>query len=98
MNNIYMVSNPDIVSKNAKKYFGKDTEIFLSNRKNSKYAIYNPYKNKFIHFGNINYEDFTKHKNLDRRNSYLKRATNLKGNWRNDIYSPNNLAINLLWN
>ena len=32
-----------------------------------------------------------------RRNAYLKRATNIKGNWKDNKYSPNNLAINILW-
>ncbi len=41
---------------------------------------------------------FTKHQDLNRLKNYLSRATKIKGNWRKDKYSPNNLAINLLWN
>ncbi len=40
----------------------------------------------------------TKHQDLKRLNIYLSRATKIKGNWKKDKYSPNNLAINLLWN
>ena len=42
-------------------------------------------------------EDWTFHKDNDRRNRYLARATKIKGNWRDNKYSPNNLSINLLW-
>ena len=31
------------------------------------------------------------------RKSYLARATKIKGNWKEDPFSPNNLAIHLLW-
>ena len=54
--------------------------------------------NKYVHFGDLRYEDFTKHQDKERLNNYLSRATKIKGNWRNNKYSPNNLAINLLWN
>lgn len=33
----------------------------------------------------------------ERRKSYLARATKIKGNWKADPFSPNNLAIHLLW-
>jgi DNA adenine methylase len=32
-----------------------------------------------------------------RRKAYRARATKIKGNWKADKYSPNNLAINILW-
>jgi len=32
-----------------------------------------------------------------RREAYLNRANNIRGNWYQDKYSPNNLAIHLLW-
>ena len=59
--------------------------------------IYDPNLNKWIHFGNLNFEDYTRHGNINRRYRYLKRATNIKGNWKDNKYSPNNLAIHLLW-
>ena len=43
------------------------------------------------------YEDFTQHKNKDRQQNYLKRSSNIKGNWKNNKYSPNNLSMNILW-
>jgi len=92
------VSNPKRVIENAKRYFNNpDVKLYLSTRKNSKYAIYDPINQKLVHFGNINYSDFTQHQNEERRQNYLRRASNIKGNWRDNPYSPNNLAINLLW-
>lgn len=53
--------------------------------------------NKWIHFGQMGYEDYTKHKDDDRRKNYLKRSSNIKGQWKSNKYSPNNLSIHLLW-
>ena len=91
-------SIPEIAQKKAYKYLGKNADIYPSWKEDKKYVIYNPEKNKFIHFGQMNYEDHTKHQNLDRKNAYLRRATNIKGNWKNDPYSPNNLSRYILWN
>jgi hypothetical protein len=71
------------------------TGLYTSTRKNKKYMLFNGCKT--VHFGQIPYEDFTKHKNKTRRKNYLIRSNNIKGKWKNDKYSPNNLAINLLW-
>jgi hypothetical protein len=43
-------------------------------------------------------EDFEKHQDPQRRERYLKRALNIKGKWKSNIYSPNLLSITLLWN
>jgi len=95
-NPIWNVSNPNTAQKLAFKYLNKNAILYLSNRKDKKYMVFNP-KGKGIHFGNINYEDFTKHGNLLRRKNYLNRATNIKGDWKDTKYSPNNLAIHILW-
>ena len=98
-NQLLTVSNPTIVKKNLKKYIPKDTpELFISNRKNKKYMILNPITNKFVHFGSLAYEDVTKHQNLERQKAYIIRASNIRGDWRADKYSPNNLSMYLLWN
>ena len=96
MNDINLYSNPKKALINAKKYLGEDTELYISNRKNMKYMILDD-NNKFVHFGRIGYEDYTKHKDEKRRINYLKRATNIKGNWKNNKYSPNNLSQKILW-
>ena len=97
MKNINDYSNPSIAFQKAKNYLGKNVMIKLSNRSNKKYMVLNPNTNKWIHFGQIGYEDFTKHHDLKRRENYLKRTENIIGNWKNDKYSANNLSRNILW-
>lgn len=96
MKDIDKWSNPSKVMQNAKEYFGKEIPIYLSTRKTKKYMIQNP-EGKWVHFGQMNYEDYTKHQDKERQYKYLKRATNIKGDWKDDMYSPNNLSIHLLW-
>jgi len=90
-------SNPTIVFKKARKYLGKDVKIELSKNKNKKYMVFNPNTEKWINFGQMGYEDFTKHKDPIRRHNYLTRTANMKGNWKDNPYSPNNLSRNILW-
>ena len=72
------------------------TALYTSTRKNKKYMLV--LNNcKATHFGQLPYEDFTKHKNKTRRQNYLQRATHIKGEWKKNPYSANNLAIHLLW-
>jgi hypothetical protein len=91
------VSDFKKAQENAEKYLGKNTLLRLSHTKNKKYDVLNPATNKFVSFGDIRYADYTKHKDPVRRQAYLKRATKIKGDWILDKYSPNNLAINILW-
>ena len=55
-------------------------------------------------FGNDDYGDFIKYiledgleEALKHRQRYLARATKIRGDWAKDMYSPNSLAINILW-
>jgi len=95
-NTISKYSNPHTVYRLASKYLGKTAKIGLSTKKDKKYMVTRP-DGKIVHFGQMGYEDFTKHKNKTRRKNYLARSTKIKGNWKKDKYSPNNLAIHLLW-
>jgi hypothetical protein len=90
------MSDKQEVIKKAKSYLGSDVKIKTSTRKNKKFMVENP-KGKMVHFGAKGYDDFTKHKDDTRRQNYLSRATKIKGDWKKDKYSPNNLAINILW-
>jgi hypothetical protein len=66
--------------------------------------------NHKVYFGRIEYNDFHIYKILEergereshtaymRRHLYLRRATRIKGSWKFNRYSPNNLAIRILWN
>lgn len=85
------------VLQNAKDYLGTDVEIKPSTRKYKKYMVLKP-DGKWSHFGDNRYNDFTQHRNRERQKNYLSRATKIKGNWKSDKYSPNNLSINILWN
>jgi hypothetical protein len=93
------VSNPKTVIENAQHYFNDpNIKVYISPVKNKKYAIYDPIHKKLIHFGDLKYEDYSFHNNSIRRENYLKRASNIRGNWRDNPYSPNNMSQFLLWN
>ena len=93
--NINEVSTPSKVRANFRKYKGNDdVKLELSEKKDKKYKVI--VDGKSIHFGST-MEDFTKHKDESRRKSYIARAKGIKGDWKSNKYSPNNLAINLLW-
>jgi hypothetical protein len=89
-------SDPDKVWKNAIKYLKKDIVIALSTKKNKKYMVRRP-DGIWVHFGEMGYEDFTKHKDKKRQSAYLIRTENIKGDWKKDKFSANNLARNILW-
>ena len=93
--NINMWSNPETAQKKAYDYLGKDAKLYKSDKKDKKYKIFDG--KKWVHFGQMGYEDFTKHQDNERRNRYLKRTENMKGNWKKNPYSPNNLSRNILW-
>lgn len=96
MEELSKYSNMTEAQKKAYKYLGKNGKLYISNRKDKKYYVFDDNNNK-IHFGQMGYEDFTKHKDEQRRQNYLKRASNIKGEWRQNKFSPNNLSINILW-
>jgi len=102
---LYKYSNPKQVQKKAFQLYGNDAIVYKSDKKEKKYQIQDENTGKFVYFGQMldtknkkqGYEDFTKHHDEVRRNSYLKRASNIKGDWKTNVYSPNFLAISLLW-
>jgi hypothetical protein len=86
----------------AKKYNYDDSLLSLSNDNKHK-LIYDGVK-----FGSLNNMDFIQYlheatKNDDWENAfkhrerYLKRAYKIKGDWKDNINSPNTLAIRILW-
>ena len=107
MPKITNVSDPEKVFRNIRKH-ARNQKIKLlsygvSKNKDKKYYVEFIHKNKkyLIHFGNIHYEDYTKHKNKERRQNYLSRAsgiTNSKGEltYTNPIYA-NFWAYFCLW-
>ena len=71
-----------------------------SKRKNNKYMATLP-SGKKIHFGSPKYEDFTIHKDKDRREKYLSRSKKIKNKKGELTYtnpeSSNYWSVNLLW-
>jgi len=96
MEKICDVSDPELVLKQLKKYYGDKVDLYLSTSKNKKYMVFNE-QGKKIHFGDLRYADYTKTIDKKRRKNYLKRASNIKGNWSQNPFSPNMLSIILLW-
>ena len=97
-------SDFETVLSRAKHYYGENVKLFQSTRKTKKYMIFDPYNNKFVHFGQIGYLDYTKYIQLydletanKHRSRYLKRALKIKGDWKDNPYSPNYLSLLLLW-
>jgi hypothetical protein len=97
-NELKLYSNPTNVKKKAVDIFGKDVKLAVSTRKNKKYMILNTNTNKWIHFGQLPYFDYTKTGDDDKRRRYLQRATAIKSDWASNPYSPNSLSVRLLWN
>ena len=88
--NINKYSNPSIVMKKAKELHLNP--IQLSTRKDKKYMVSDG--KKLIHFGQMGYEDYTKHHDEKRRELFRKR----NHKWTTaERYSPAWLSYNLLW-
>jgi len=88
-------SNPLIVRRllNKNKCYGPKVPFHISTRKDKKYMVQDP-KGKWIHFGQYGYEDYTKHKDKERRKRFLSR--NKK--WSQfPPYTPAHLSYYLLW-
>ncbi len=86
-------SNPKKVKQLAKKYVGNDVNIVYSTRENKKYMVEDP-TGKWIHFGQLPYEDFTKHQDEERRDNFKKR----NAKWaKQPKWTAGWLAYHLLW-
>ena len=86
------------LTQNAKN-LGAES-LHYSSRKNNKYMVKLP-NGKKVHFGSPKYEDFTIHKNKERRDKYLARAKKIKNKKGEFTYtnpeSSNYWSVNLLW-
>ena len=96
----YILEGPDFnkLTKNAKKLGAESLDY--STRKNNKYMVTLP-GGKKVHFGSPKYEDYTIHKDKERRDKYLSRAMKIKNKKGELTYtnpeSSNFWSINLLW-
>lgn len=95
---IWDYSNPLEVQQKAYKFYGPSAIIYRSRNKSKKYSIIDP-NNKVVSFGSMKppMEDFTKHKDNERRSNYLARSGKINGAWQKNGYSANNLSRRLLW-
>ena len=93
---IWIFSNPKIAQDKAFEFYGPNAILHRSNTKNKKYSIQTP-EGKIINFGQMGYEDFTKHNDELRRYNYILRTSKIRGDWRSNKYSPNNLSRTILW-
>jgi hypothetical protein len=105
LSELIKISNPEEVARRFKKYRGQDkATIEPSPREDKKYmvrvagmaGVAGATRGRAIHFGST-LEDYTKHGDEKRRQAYLKRSAGIKGDWRDDKWSANNLARELLW-
>ena len=87
-----------ILSQNAKKLGAESLDY--STRKNNKYMATLP-GGKKVHFGSPKYEDYTIHKDKERRDKYLARAKKIKNKKGELTYtnpeSSNYWSVHLLW-
>lgn len=99
--------NPDFYLELAKmlaKYYGYDEDKLTFSNKDKFKLNYDG-----VHFGSSENNDFliygwlykhgciTREQMLKHRERYLKRATKIKGQWKTNDKSKNNLAIKILW-
>jgi len=96
MDELLKYSNPTIAQRKAFQFYGPNAILYRSSVKGKKYAIRDP-SGKLVNFGQMGYEDFTKHNDVDRRKNYLNRSLGIRGNWKKNIYSPNFLSRTILW-
>ena len=90
-------SNPETAQKMAYRYLGKTAKLYPARNPEKKYSIYDPKNDKWMNFGQIGYEDYTKHKDKNRRKNYLTRTRSMRGDWKRNPYSANNLSREILW-
>ena len=86
------------LTRNAKKLGAESLDY--STRKNNKYMVTLP-SGKKVHFGSTKYADYLTHKDKDRRDKYLARATKIKNKQGELTYnnpeSANFWSVHLLW-
>lgn len=89
MQELKKYSNVSEVHRRAKQH---GLEVYVSTRKDKKYMVYDG--RKMIHFGQMGYEDYTKHKDKERLHHFRTRNRE----WASEPkYSAGWLSYHLLW-
>lgn len=84
-------SNPEEVIQRGREY---GIGIFISPKINKKYVFINPETDKLVHFGQMGYEDATKHKDTKRIYNFKRR----NHKWKNaPMYTPAWASYHLTW-
>ena len=101
LSELIKISDPAEVKRRFEKYRGTaKATIEPSPREDKKYIIrvapVAGVRGRAVHIGS-KMEDFTKHADEKRRANYLTRSGAIKGDWRDDKWSANNLSRALLW-
>ena len=101
LSELIKVSDPTEVKRRFERYRGSaKATIEPSPREDKKYLIRvaatNGVRGRAVHIGST-LADFTKHGDEAKRKSYLARSAGIRGDWRDDKWSANNLARALLW-
>jgi len=94
---LYAFSSPKQAQKMARAYLGASAQLYPAINPAKKYRICDPKLNKWVNFGQMGYQDYTRHKNKTRRKNYLTRTAGMLGNWKRNKYSANNLSRHILW-
>ncbi len=91
---LYQYSNPKIAQQKAFEILGPNVILYKSDNAQKKYKYFNPLLKKYQYFGQMKYEDFTKHQDEERKNRFLNRNKR----WAEaDIYSPAFMSYYILW-
>ena len=94
---LHLYSNRRTAQSMAYKYLGRTAKLYPASNSQKKYSIFDKKNNRWVNFGQMGYEDFTKHHDKARRKNYLTRSKNIKGDWVRNPYSANNLSRKILW-
>lgn len=101
LSELIKISDPVEVKRRFEKYRGTaKAEISVSPRADKKYMIRvvaaDGQRGRIIHIGST-MPDFTKTADEVKRKSYLARSAGIKGDWKSDKWSANNLSRALMW-
>ena len=93
---MHQFTNEKIVRKNFNKFGYKSdgSQLKPSTRNGKKWMVLDVNNKKWIHFGAMGYEDFTVHKDTERRKKYHSRMDRFQNAYK---YSPGYLSLVLLW-
>ena len=88
-------TNEIIVKRQFNKFGYKSdgSQLKPSTRKGKKWMVLDP-TGKWVHFGALGYEDYTKHQDKERKKKYWSRMQRFKTAYK---YSPGYLSLVLLW-